>query len=205
MFARGSAKFLVPLLVITATIVTVAAVFPNVIGWAGAGVMLALFLFNLWFFRDPERSPGEGVVSPADGKVLAVVENDAETRLTIFMTPVSVHVNRAPMAGRIQAVEYHQGSHVPAFNKESDRNERCEIDLSTPAGPVRVRLIAGTVARRIHPYVDPGVEVKKGDRIGLIAFGSRCELVLPPKRYRMTVAPGAWVKAGATPVAQEVV
>lgn len=199
--ARGSFHYLA-----TATAAAIAAVlialwFP--LAWIVAAFLIVLLLFFLWFFRDPERTPGPGVVSPADGRVLYATTEDGEARLAIFMSPIDVHVNRAPMDAKIEALTYHQGSHVPAFNKESEKNERLIVDLSTSRGPVRVRLIAGTVARRIHPYLVPGVAVKKGERIGLIAFGSRCELVLPANRFRLVVGPGAIVKAGKTTVAEE--
>lgn len=164
---------------------------------------LGLALFVTWFFRDPERALGPDVTSPADGRVLAATDDGDAVRLSIFMTPWSVHVNRSPLDGRIERLDYRRGAHLPAFRKESDRNERLDVDLSTPNGPVRIRLVAGTLARRIHPYVNPGVEVKKGQRIGLIAFGSRCELLLPRTRYRLLVRPGDWVRAGETTVARE--
>lgn len=200
--ARGSARYLA--LAGAALATCVAVTFFEPLAWPVAALASLLCLFFLWFFRDPEREPGPGVVSPADGRVLYATTDADATKLAIFMSPVDVHVNRAPMDGRVAALEYHQGGHLPAFKKESERNERLEVDLSTSRGPVRVRLIAGTIARRIHPYLAPGADVKKGDRIGLIAFGSRCELVLPPNRYRLLVAPGALVKAGQTPVAEEV-
>ncbi|HLE47340.1 MAG TPA: phosphatidylserine decarboxylase [Candidatus Thermoplasmatota archaeon] len=168
--------------------------------WSGAFLFTVVYGFILWFFRDPDRRIGDDVVSPADGKVLLADLGEGRPRLVIFMAPTSVHVNRSPIDGRIAKTEYRQGSHVPAFKKESERNERFDLELSTAAGPVTVALIAGTVARRIHPYVTPGNAVKKGDRIGLIAFGSRCELTLPAG-HRWTVSPGEWIKAGETTVA----
>lgn len=200
--AAKSGRYLLPTAVAALAAAAVALLYP--LAWTLAAPLLAALVGMLWFFRDPERRPaGPGLVSPADGKVLHATETDEETRVAIFMSPLDVHVNRAPLDARVDAIEYHRGSHVPAFRKDSDRNERLELDLSGPRGPVRVRLIAGTVARRIHPYLAPGAAVKKGDRIGLIAFGSRCELVLPAKRYKLLVAPGARVKAGETPLAEE--
>lgn len=202
MFAKGSARFLLPAAAIAGALAAGSWVVPSLA--FAAGLALLILLFFLWFFRDPERTIGPHVVSPADGRVLAVEAVGNESRLSIFMTPTSVHVNRAPVAGRIEALEYRRGAHRPAFRKESALNERLDVDLVSGTQRVRVRLIAGTMARRIHPYVTAGAEVKKGDRIGLIAFGSRCELLLPSTRYRLTVGPGDWVKAGESPVAQEV-
>lgn len=200
--ARGSARYLA--LGFAAFLVALAIARIEPFAWPFAALSLLACLFMLWFFRDPERHPGPGVVSPADGRVIYATHDADATKLAIFMSPVDVHVNRAPLDGRVSAIEYHRGGHVPAFKKESERNERLEVDLSTSHGPVRVKLIAGTVARRIHPYLSPGAAVKKGDRIGLIAFGSRCELILPPHHYRLLVGPGAIVKAGQTTVAEEV-
>lgn len=204
MLARGSAAYLVPTAVATIGLGALAARGYDLL-LAPAAVAAIVLLFMLWFFRDPERRAADaGVVSPADGKVIGVHAEGETTRVVIFMTPVSVHVNRAPLDGRVAALTYHQGSHVPAFKKESDRNERLEVDLETVSGPVRVRLIAGTVARRIHPYIAPGNVLKRGQRIGLIAFGSRCELTLPSRSFRVRVTVGDWVKAGETPMADEV-
>lgn len=202
MFARHSAPYMVPaaglalLLGAMAFLLRGPWILP-IVGYA------PIFLFILWFFRDPERTPGADVVSPADGKVLSVDEDGTRARLVIFMAPTSVHVNRSPLEGTVAKTSYRRGSHVPAFKKESERNERFDLELSTSAGPVGIALIAGTVARRIHPYIEPGNVVKKGDRIGLIAFGSRCELTLPGGRYQWMVTPGQWIRAGSTTVARE--
>lgn len=204
MLARGSQPWLVaaytPPLVLAAAYVTV----PNPTLLVLALALLPIALFVTWFFRDPERSPGPDVTSPADGKVLSVYADEDQTRLVIFMTPWSVHVNRSPLDGRVARLEHKAGGHLPAFKKESERNERVELDLATRDGTARLRLIAGTIARRIHPYVRAGVEVKKGERIGLIAFGSRCDLTLPGSRFRPAVGPGDWVRAGETTVARRI-
>lgn len=202
LFARHSAPYMVPATLLLVLLASLAFLLRGV--WVlPAALYLVPFGFIVWFFRDPERAPGEAVVSPADGKVLSVSDDGQQARLVIFMAPTSVHVNRAPMEGTISRTAYRRGSHVPAFKKESERNERFDLELSTTAGPVGVALIAGTVARRIHPYIEPGNVVKKGDRIGLIAFGSRCELTLPGGRYEWQVAPGTWIRAGSTTVARE--
>jgi len=203
-FARASGRFLMPALAVTGALAGLDLAFPRPWLTLAAGACLAVLLFFLWFFRDPQRIIGDHVVSPADGKVIYAEDRGATQHLAIFMTPVSVHVNRAPLAGRIEAMTYHQGAHVPAYDKESEKNERLEIDLAAKGQKINVKLIAGTVARRIHPYLTPGAEVKKGDRLGLIAFGSRCELTLPSSKYRLTVTPGTWVRAGESTVAHEV-
>jgi phosphatidylserine decarboxylase len=200
LFARHSGPYLVSTLGLFVLLVALALLLRGY--WFLLVVAYTpIMLFILWFFRDPERTIGQHVVSPADGKVLFATHDADASRLVIFMPPTGVHVNRAPLAGEVVKTSYRQGSHIPAFRKESERNERFDVQFRTSDGDVHIGLIAGTVARRIHPYIGPGNALKKGDRIGLIAFGSRCDLALPPGRFRWKVGPGDWVKAGETTVA----
>jgi phosphatidylserine decarboxylase len=154
----------------------------------------------LAFYRDPDRTaPPEGVVAPADGEVAVVREEGDRVRVGVYMSVLSVHVNRAPVAGRVRAVDRRDGGHLPAFSKESDRNERVVLDV----GSVEVTLIAGAVARRITPYLAPGDDVARGARIGHIAFGSRADVLLPPAvdRADLRVAEGDRTRAGETVLA----
>lgn len=169
--------------------------------WGAAACLLPLAFFA-WFFRDPDRiaSP-TGLASPADGTVVIMDDvEDADVgraqRLAIFMSPLDVHVNRVPMDGTVVSVTRKPGGFVPAFKKESERNERVETLLETAHGKVKVIQIAGTVARRIVPYLEPGQKVRKGDRLGLIRLGSRCDLLVP---FRVTWTPTlrAHVNGGA--------
>ncbi|MBJ6636859.1 phosphatidylserine decarboxylase [Streptomyces sp. DHE7-1] len=141
----------------------------------------ALAAGMLWFFRDPEREIAEGrVISPADGVVQSIMPwKDGRTRVAIFMSPLNVHVNRAPLAGTVTSVEHVSGAFVPAFNKESENNERVVWHFDTELGDIEMIQIAGTVARRIVPYIPQGTKVEQGDRIGLIRFGSRVDIYLP--------------------------
>lgn len=141
----------------------------------------ALAAGMLWFFRDPEREITEGrIISPADGVVQSVMPwKDGRTRVAIFMSPLNVHVNRAPLAGTVTSVEHIPGGFVPAFNKESEDNERVVWHFDTELGDIEMVQIAGAVARRIVPYLPQGSKVEQGDRIGLIRFGSRVDLYLP--------------------------
>ena len=166
-----------------ATLATLALAFVHTMWWLVAFVpLLALALVMLNFFRDPER-PGTapGILAPADGVVQSIDEwEDGRTRVATFMNPFNVHVNRAPLAGRVVSVEHVAGGFVPAFNKESERNERVVWQFETEVGEIELHQIAGTVARRIVPYLTAGAKVAKGERIGIIRLGSRVDVYLPP-------------------------
>lgn len=158
-------------------------------------VMLVVFLI---FYRDPERTIAAGVVSPADGKVMAVEDRDGSWYVAIFMDPTNVHVNRAPLAGEVISVEHRPGGYLPAFKKESDRNERFVWHFATEHGDLELTQIAGAVARRIVPYLQAGVKVEKGQRIGIIKFGSRVDFILPGAGLTPVVSVGDKVLAGST-------
>jgi phosphatidylserine decarboxylase len=161
-----------------------------------------LFLFFWYFFRDPERRIcEEGYVCPADGKVVRIDEIDDEDigpaqRIAIFMSPLDVHVNRFPLTGNVRDVVHRPGKHVPAFNKDSDRNERVTTTMQTDVGTIKVVQIAGAVARRIVPYAAKGDSVKRGERLGLIRLGSRCDLIVPTGTVSWNVKIGDRVRAG---------
>lgn len=165
--------------------------------WPLSGAALVLSMAFALFHRDPERTPrGEGVVSPADGRVMEA----SPGRLAIFMNHHNVHVNRSPLAGRVERVEHSDGPHRPAFLRSSSENERNLIVIDTPAGEVRLTQITGVLVRRIVCYVRPGDLVERGERVGMIRFGSRVELSIP-SGYRLLVAEGERVRAGETVVA----
>jgi len=162
---------------------------------------LVVTLAVLTFFRDPERTPPPtGIVSPADGTVSVIREEDGRLRVGVFMNVHDVHVNRAPIGGAVEDVEHVPGAHRPAFSKESDRNERVHVDFADH----RVTLIAGAFARRITPYVDSSDDLDRGERIGHIAFGSRADVLLPAAvdRSDLAVEKGDDVTAGETVVAR---
>jgi phosphatidylserine decarboxylase len=177
--ARGSSPWLVPVIAVTAVAVMRSR---RSYRWGRAAAPLAtLSGLMLWFFRDPERQPAEGLIlSPADGVVQSIdPQPDGRIRVAIFMNPLNVHVNRAPCAGTVASVRHVPGGYLPAFNKDSDRNERVVWHLDTAFGDLEVTQIAGTVARRIVPYAQTGQSVDRGERIGLIRFGSRVDVYLP--------------------------
>jgi len=160
--------------------------------------LIVLSSMALAFFRDPERTIGNGVVSPADGRVLAVNRGREYTEVRIFMNVHDVHVNRMPYDGTVTAIKHISGGYVPAYEKDADSNERVVMRIDTELGEMRVVQIAGALARRIIPYVREGQRLKKGERIGLIRFGSRVDLVVPSRRVRVTAQVGNRVKAGET-------
>jgi phosphatidylserine decarboxylase len=178
-------------------------------GWGAACGVLALAV--LAFFRNPGRPvPGDErtVVAPADGRVITVdpVE-DGEgrkcPRVGIFLSLLDVHVNRAPVAGRVLAVERAGGAHRPAFDPGAEaENERTTLVLETARGErVRVVQMVGVLARRIVCHPRPGEWLERGTRYGLIRFGSRTDVVLPPGS-RIAVGRGERVRGGSTVVAR---
>jgi phosphatidylserine decarboxylase len=165
-------------------------------------VPLLLAVFFLWFFRDPERAipttPG-AIVSPADGKV---TDGEARTSISIFLNVFNVHVNRSPAAGIITAVEYRKGKYLNAMNPASaELNEQSICTLRLQDGQVIVfKQIAGLLARRIVFSRRKGDHVARGERIGLIKFGSRCDVILPASA-EVLVHPGNIVKCGSSTLA----
>jgi len=151
----------------------------GVLAFLGVG----LGAFSLWFFRDPDRVIPQGpgiVVSPADGTVVAVTDEADGPSIAIFLSVLNVHVNRSPIAGRVTAVSYREGRFLAAFDERAgEMNERTEILIEGDDGAVRVRQIAGVLARRIICTVAPGDRLAAGERFGLIRFGSRTDLRLP--------------------------
>jgi phosphatidylserine decarboxylase len=172
-------------------------------------LLLGLMIMTAYFFRDPERIPirdGNMILSPADGKVVEIgmsvypgTERPAQ-RIAIFLSVFNVHVNRIPVSGIVQRLEYRPGMFLPAFRSEaSEKNERSEIWIQTGQGDVVVRQITGIIARRIVCGLEESEKVEAGDRFGLIRFGSRAELFFPTG-FRMRVAPGDRVIAGITAI-----
>ncbi len=158
-----------------------------------------LLLFFLVFFRDPERTPEgdeDDAVSPADGTVIS----KNERTIGIFMNIHNVHVNRSPLSGTVMMIDYRPGGYIPASNKNSDVNERNHVRINTVYGNIELTQIAGVLIRRIVSYVSEGNQVKRGERIGMIRFGSRVDVVIP-EIYGFTVGVGDKVKAGETIIA----
>ncbi|SKA24096.1 phosphatidylserine decarboxylase [Marinactinospora thermotolerans DSM 45154] len=195
--ARGSAPWLVP---------ACAAAGAAVLSARGSRARTALAVSTVglaagmaWFFRDPERGPASGrILSAADGVVQTIdTQPDGRTRVAVFMNPLNVHVNRAPLAGVVTRVEHRPGGFRPAFDKDSERNERVIWTFDTEIGEVTVIQIAGAMVRRIVPYFGVGQKVEQGERIGLIRFGSRVDVYMPAG-IAPAVEVGQKVRAGET-------
>ena len=165
--------------------------------WSVAILVAATFVFMVFFHRDPDRTPsGPGMISPADGRVVVASPN----MVAIFMSHHNVHVNRSPLEGQVKSVEHMRGGHVPAFLGSSHQNEQNLVVIDTPEGEIRLSQISGFLVRRIICYVVPGDRIIRGERMGMIRFGSRVEFTVP-EGYRLTVGKGDKVRAGETVVA----
>jgi len=158
------------------------------------------------FFRDPQRDPPHDlrlVVSAADGRVIQVEEDEGRLKVSVFMSVFNVHVNRAPFGGRVDAVLHNPGKFFAAWNdKASLDNEQTRISLATPNGRMDVVQIAGLIARRIVCWASPGRAFDRGERIGLIRFGSRVDHYLPAARVECLVMVGDRARSGVTPIAR---
>jgi len=172
---------------------------------------LALAGFMTFFFRDPERTPPAGealVLSPADGRVMVagpaapgVAPPGEWQQLSVFLSPLDVHINRVPVGGVIRHVEYRPGRFLAAYRPESaSQNERNELWIDTGRHVVVIRQIVGILARRVVCRVPPGAVVRAGDRFGLMKFGSRMDVFVPPGS-RLVVREGDLVRAGESIIA----
>jgi phosphatidylserine decarboxylase len=176
-------------------------------------IIFLFFLFCLFFFRNPKRVPlndDDSFISPADGKIIDISDlNESEfihgrtRRICIFMSPLDVHVNRAPCEGKILKVQHRKGEFALAFKKDIDKeNERNYILIDHDGEKVLLVQVAGFLARRIISYVKEGDFVKKGDPVGMIAFGSRVDIYFP-EEYETVVKLNMKVKAGVTSLAKK--
>jgi len=176
-------------------------------------VMLAVTLFVVWFFRNPQRNTPEKdslVISPADGRVIRIEETTSDEhpgrtfqKISIFMNVFNVHVNRIPCSGKVRFVRYREGKFLSAnMDKASALNERNTVLLQTADGrEIMTIQIAGLIARRIVCWLKEGMQVTRGERFGLIRFGSRVEVFLP-LGSTILVRVGEKVRAGETPIGE---
>lgn len=176
--------------------------------WLG-GVFLFLGLFVLFFFRDPERTPPSDpsvIVSPADGRVMEVVDEPFDgksgRRISVFLSIFDVHVNRSPVAGRIRAIEYRTGKFYAAMRgRASAENEQNAFFVQSDHGEIVFKQIAGWVARRIVCWKTVGDSVIRGERVGMIRFGSRMDIWLP-EPVEILVKPGQHIAGGTSALAR---
>jgi phosphatidylserine decarboxylase len=173
--------------------------------WLIAAPFFLLAIFCLWFFRDPERTIPEGpvAVSPADGKVVAIGKDpDGRTRVGIFLNVFDVHVNRTPIAGTIRKIDYRKGKFLVASRPEAaSQNEQNTFVVDGEGASVEFSQIAGLIARRIICYKKPGDRVAAGERVGLIQFGSRVDILFGPE-WDIAVREGQRVSAGSSVIAR---
>ncbi|HET9468406.1 MAG TPA: phosphatidylserine decarboxylase [Vicinamibacterales bacterium] len=181
------------------------------VGSAGAVPLFVLAAFFLYFFRDPDRTSPQDpnlVLSPADGRVLVSGAADPNAappgdwkQISIFLSPMDVHVNRTPVSGRVTKVDFRRGKFLPAYhNDAAAHNERSEVWVDHRGMPVVFRQLVGILARRVVCRVQPGTELKAGDRIGLMKFGSRMDVFLP-STAELKVNVGEHVIGGVTVIA----
>ncbi len=199
MFAKGSEPWLFTAVSITGMFAILSRAMDSSSLHNAAYLGIALTSFMIIFFRDPERKvevSDDYMISPADGTVIDI----RDRKICIFMFFQNVHVNRAPISGKIREITYKKGGYLPAYRKDSERNERNEFIIHSKYGDVSVIQIAGTVARRIVSYSRVNDTVEQGQRIGMIRFGSRVDVTIPHD-FDITVRKGDRVLAGKTVVA----
>ena len=184
----------------------------EIITWIIRAIVILLIAFLFYFFRDPERTyPTDdyAIISPADGKIVLIKNlfedeylHQEAVQVSIFMSPLNVHVNRFPISGKIGYFKYYEGKYLVAFNeKSSEVNERTHIGIENKNFKLLFKQIAGTIARRIIAPITIGQEVKKGERFGMIRFGSRIDLIVP-SFVEIIVKLGEKVKGGETIIAR---
>lgn len=175
--------------IVVLTLLLIVPSYP-IIGWVTIAAIVILFLFIISFFRIPARTYASGedaIVAPCDGTVVVIEEvqadeyfNDRRLQLSIFMSPLNVHVNRNPVSGEVMYSEYHKGKYLVAWHpKSSIENERHSVVYKQGSKEMLVKQIAGALAKRIVNYLKPGDNVKMGEEMGFIKFGSRVDLLLP--------------------------
>ncbi len=177
---------------------------------------IILILFTFWFFRDPERvlperalSDTSLVISPADGKIVEIVDEredfymkDSVRRISIFLSPLDVHVNRIPISGVVEYYDYNPGAYMVAYHpKSSEKNEQSRIGVKTQHGKIFFKQIVGIVARRLVCDLKVGDSVRVGEKFGMMKFGSRMDIMLLPDS-EIYVTIGDRVVAGETVIAK---
>jgi len=195
--ASDAYKFIVPLLILG-----IAFVFIPVI----PALCFALAVFVAFFFRNPDRRIPDGknlIVSPADGKVVKIVQQeDGEQTLSIFLSIFNVHVNRSPIEGTLEHLEYKRGKFKVAFDEEASKvNEQNILTIANPNVRIVVKQVAGLIARRVICWKQPGSTLNRGELFGLIRFGSRVDVLLP-KHVKILVHVGDRLRGGSSVIGE---
>lgn len=209
--AKGGLYWIIPSFLVTLFFIVLTIYINEPIKY----IILFIFMLSLLisfvlliFFRDPQRKIGKGIVAVADGVVREITKEEDKdvdkcTKISTFMNIYNVHVNRMPIDGVIKDIIHYDGAHIPAFKKESEKNEKVILLLKTNIGNIKIIQIAGTLARRIVPYVKKGDIIKKGEKIGLIRLGSRVDIYLPTKKIKsITVKVKDRIQAGENTIAE---
>ncbi|MFH1214270.1 MAG: phosphatidylserine decarboxylase family protein [Candidatus Neomarinimicrobiota bacterium] len=210
MIAKEGARIIVPALIIAMLTMYLGVLLNARIFMILFWVALFIFVFSIYFFRDPERvAPADATVliAPADGEIVLIQAvsdpfvGDGQ-KVAIFMSPLSVHVNRAPCDGVVRQIEHKNGKFLSAFKPEASfENEQCRMTLENNALKVVVTQISGFFARRIVSRVAVGQSLLKGERFGMIMFGSRVEIIVP-RQLKITARLGQKVRAGETVIGE---
>lgn len=174
--------------------------------FAVAGILALVFLAAfLWFFRDPERSiPRDAnlILAPGDGTVRKIHAGKTTNTIEIFLAVTNVHVQRAPVSGKVLSVNFTKGSYLVAYDDHAGkRNTRCETWIAAREGKVGMTQVAGAIARKVECWLTPGRQVTRGARMGIIHMGSQVRVELP-KRAKITVKPGDPVAGGESVIAK---
>ena len=193
--AKEGYPFLLPLLLVAGLCIY------SGMNWLGS-IFLAVALFIAYFFRDPERlipADQDAIVSPADGKIVGITTDaDNTTRVSIFLSVFNVHINRSPVPGEVESVRYLPGKFKVAFDDAaSTENEQNVLVIRSGSDKIKFSQIAGILARRIVCWKKPGDSVAKGERVGLIKFGSRVDIFLP-ENVALSIKLGDKVQGGAS-------
>jgi len=190
LIAKDGIKLIVVTSIIFIVLLIATYIFPNIAFKIITILVGIVFIFNFYFCRDPKRVIPEGenlILSPADGKVVKIIEFDEPyyfqskvRRVSIFLSVLNVHVNRIPVTGKVKYIKYIPGKFLAAFNhKASEDNEQTVIGIQHEKGKILFKQIAGIIARRIVYHISEGDNVEKGTRFGMIRYGSRCDVFVP--------------------------
>lgn len=199
MFVKESVSWILALFAIGTCLILCSVIFHwNKIFFLMSILFYFVGFFFMIFFRDPERISGNGIVSPADGKILDIQQNKDMTSVSVFMNIFDVHVNRSPLDGKVIDITRVDGSFIQAYKKNSEKNKKVIIEMLTEIGTIKIVQIAGFFARRIVTYLKRNEVIKKNQKIGLIRFGSRVDLLLPTDKIIIKVKIGDRVFAGVS-------